>query len=83
MLVRIFYRKPTLLAYSNYMQAHFYLGFPSHPVPHKQLSLLSCAMEAQRQHKPEEVLNCLEPFINCLTSDDIYHHDFPAAEHHM
>ncbi|KAI2695314.1 hypothetical protein CBS147332_9413 [Penicillium roqueforti] len=63
--------------------AHFFLGFPSHPVPHKQLSLLSCAMEAQRQHKPEEVLNCLEPFINCLTSDDIYHHDFPAAEHHM
>ncbi|KAJ9491475.1 hypothetical protein VN97_g1778 [Penicillium thymicola] len=62
---------------------HFYLGFPSHPVPHKQMSLLSCAMEAQRQHKPEEVLNCLDQFIKCLTSDDIYHSDFPAAEHHI
>ncbi|KOS41333.1 hypothetical protein ACN38_g7798 [Penicillium nordicum] len=40
-------------------------------------------MEAQRQHKPEEVLNCLDQFIKCLTSDDIYHSDFPAAEHHI
>ncbi|KAJ5847259.1 hypothetical protein N7455_011216 [Penicillium solitum] len=62
---------------------HFYLGFPFHPVPHKQTSLLSCAMEAQRQHKPEEVLNCLDQFIKCLTSDDIYHDDFPAAEHYI
>ncbi|KAJ5441745.1 Meiosis specific protein SPO22 [Penicillium cf. griseofulvum] len=62
---------------------HFFLGFPLQPVPHKQMSLLSCAMEAQRQGKPEEVLNCLEQFIKCLTSDDIYHHDFPAAEHHI
>ncbi|CAG8897027.1 unnamed protein product [Penicillium egyptiacum] len=62
---------------------YFYLGFPLHPVPHKQMSLLSCAMEAQRQHKPEEVLNCLDQFIKCLTSDDIYHHDFSAAEHYI
>ncbi|KGO73909.1 Meiosis specific protein SPO22 [Penicillium italicum] len=61
----------------------FYLGFPLHPVPQKQMSLLSCAMEAQRQHKPEEVLNCLDQFIKCLTSDDIYHHDFHAAEHYI
>ncbi|KXG50567.1 Meiosis specific protein SPO22 [Penicillium griseofulvum] len=62
---------------------HFFLGFPLHPVPHKQISLLSCAMEAQRQRKQKEVLNCLEQFISCLTSDDIYHDDFSAAEHHM
>ncbi|KAJ5780157.1 Meiosis specific protein SPO22 [Penicillium paradoxum] len=61
----------------------FRLGFPSDPIPKKQLSLLSCAMEAQRQHKPEQVLDCLEQFIKCLTSDDIYHHDFSAAEHYM
>ncbi|KAK4866066.1 hypothetical protein LT330_008806 [Penicillium expansum] len=61
----------------------FYLGFPLHPVPHKQMSLVSCAMEAQRQRKPEEVLNCLDQFIKCLTSDDIYHHDFPATEHYI
>ncbi|KAJ5394574.1 uncharacterized protein N7487_012215 [Penicillium crustosum] len=62
---------------------HFHLGFPLHPVPHKQTSLLSCAMEAQRQHKSEEVLNCLDQFIKFLTSDDIYHDDFPSAEHYI
>ncbi|KAJ5375766.1 Meiosis specific protein SPO22 [Penicillium concentricum] len=62
---------------------HFYLGFPLHPVPHKQMSLLSCAMEAQRQNKPEEVMNCLDQFTKCLIADDIYHHDFSAAEHYI
>ncbi|OQE34720.1 hypothetical protein PENCOP_c016G07080 [Penicillium coprophilum] len=62
---------------------HFYLGFPLHPVPHKQMSLLSCAIEAQRQDKPEEVLNCLDQLTKCLTSDDIYHQDFTAAEHYI
>ncbi|KAJ5392935.1 hypothetical protein N7465_011909 [Penicillium sp. CMV-2018d] len=62
---------------------YFYFGFPLQPVPHKQTSILSCAMEAQRQHKPEEVLNCLDQFVKFLTSDDIYHDDFPAAEHYM
>ncbi|KAJ5471687.1 hypothetical protein N7530_009044 [Penicillium desertorum] len=74
--------KLTLLE-GNDGSGHFYLGFPLHPVPHKQMSLLSCAMEAQRQHKPEEVLNCLDQFVKCLTSDDIYHDDFPAAEHYL
>ncbi|KAJ6177747.1 hypothetical protein N7519_008208 [Penicillium mononematosum] len=74
--------KLTLLE-GNDGSGHFYLGFPLHPVPHKQMSLLSCAMEAQRQHKPEEVLNCLDQFIKCLTSDDIYHDDFAAAEHYL
>lgn len=73
----------TLLICSNELEGCFYLGFPLHPVPHKQASLLSCAMEAQRQHKPEEVLNCLDQLMKCLASDDIYHHDFPAAEHYM
>ncbi|KAJ5173573.1 Meiosis specific protein SPO22 [Penicillium coprophilum] len=62
---------------------HFYLGFPLHPVPHKQMSLLSCAIEAQRQDKPEEVLNCFDQLTKCLTSDDIYHQDFTAAEHYI
>ncbi|KAJ5505097.1 Meiosis specific protein SPO22 [Penicillium fimorum] len=62
---------------------HFYLGFPLHPVPHKQMSLLSCAIEAQRQSKPEEVMNCLDQFTKCLIADDIYHHDFSAAEHYI
>ncbi|KAJ5463934.1 Meiosis specific protein SPO22 [Penicillium sp. IBT 31633x] len=61
----------------------FCLGFPPEPVPQKQMSLLSCAIEAQRQHKPEQVLDCLDQFIKCLTSDDIYHEDFSAAEHYM
>ncbi|KAJ5260252.1 hypothetical protein N7505_009633 [Penicillium chrysogenum] len=74
--------KLTLLE-GNDGSGHFYLGFPLHPVPDKQMSLLSCAMEAQRQNKPEEVLNCLDQFIKCLTSDDIYHDDFSAAEHYL
>ena len=68
---------------SNYIKDHFILGFPPYPILHKQMSLLSCAMEAQRLRKPAEVLSCLDQLIQCSNNDDIYHHDFSAAEHHM
>jgi hypothetical protein len=57
--------------------------FPSHAIPHKNMSLTSCAMEAQRLRKPAEFLSCLDVLIKATFEDEIYHSDFSAAEHHM
>jgi hypothetical protein len=39
-------------------------------------------MEAQRRHKPDDLLTCLEQFAQFMTRDDIYHDDFTAMEHY-
>ncbi|KAJ5554788.1 Meiosis specific protein SPO22 [Penicillium sp. DV-2018c] len=59
----------------------FALGFPPGPDTHKQLTVLACAMEAYKQGKSHDVLNCLEQFPKFMSRNDIYHDDFTAAEH--
>lgn len=68
---------------SNFTEDSFRLGFPKQPILHKQMSLLSCALEAQRMRKPAELLSCLNQLLLCSAKNDIYHDDFSAAEHHM
>ncbi|KAJ5325421.1 uncharacterized protein N7506_008523 [Penicillium brevicompactum] len=61
----------------------FCLGFPSQPVLEKQTALLACAMEAQRQKKHAEAMNCLAQLTKCTGFSNIYNPVFSVAEHHM
>ncbi|CAG8077943.1 unnamed protein product [Penicillium salamii] len=68
----------------NDLSGFFRFGFPDEPtVLQKQTCLLSCAIEAQLQNKPNELIDCLGQLIECSNSGDIPHVDFSPAEHHM
>ncbi|CAG8062261.1 unnamed protein product [Penicillium olsonii] len=53
------------------------------PVPKKQACLLSCALAAQLQNKPEEFMSCLGQLVKCSHAGGIHHPGFSPAEHHM
>ncbi|CAG8427289.1 unnamed protein product [Penicillium salamii] len=66
------------------LSGFFRFGFPDDPpILQKQTCLLSCAIEAQLQNKPNELMSCLGQLVECSTSGDIPHVDFSPAEHHM
>lgn len=76
-------KRPAALTFSNRTQEYFRYEFPRSLILNKQTSLLSCALEAQRQHKSPEFLQCLNQLMKCSTSNENDHPDFSPVEHHM